>query len=169
MKEAMNTKILKQVVEEALKKLCDKDGELISSDVKEECINHKLAQYIEEYTNKLLPELTCVNVDVEYNKCKDGYQKMMGQKPIRPDILIHKRQSGNSDNYLAVEAKKKYSSKHDKDKIQFLVSAGELGYALGCVVSYQPSQDYIILQYLQSGTNRWEKQKYRKQPFEKAE
>ena len=161
----MTSAKLKNVIIKSLSELCEKDVKLINSEVKEECINHKLAQYIEKHTNEILPELTSINVDVEYNKYKED-PKMMGQYPIRPDVLVHKRKSGNLDNYLAVEAKKGYSSKYDKEKIRFLISNENYNYFLGCLISYQPNRDYLILQFWQSGSSKWERYRYRKQPFE---
>ncbi|MFQ6758245.1 MAG: hypothetical protein D9V46_12160 [Deltaproteobacteria bacterium] len=156
---------LKEVVIESLSKLCENDYLLIESSVKEECINHKFAQYIEYITKQSLPHID-VDVDVEYNKYEHDPKKMMGQTPIRPDIIVHKRQSGNSNNYLAIEAKKEYSSKHDKEKIEHLVLSENFNYSLGCLVSYQPDREYLIIQFLVPSSNDWEKLKYRKQPFE---
>ena len=169
----MTSEKLKTVVIKSLEELCKIDVVLIDNAVKEECINHKLAQYIEKHTKEILRELAHISVDVEYNKYKDE-TKMIGQIPIRPDILVHKRQSGNSSNYLALEAKKDYSSKYDKDKIENLISCGDYNYSLGCVISYQPNRDYLIVQFLQSGRGesgkgKWERDKYRKNPFEKIE
>ena len=147
----------------------EKDFVLIDSAVKEECINHKLAQYIEKYTNIKLPELSSIDVDVEYDKYESTPKMMTDQMPIRPDILVHKRQSGNAENYLAVEAKKGYSSKHDREKIIFLVSDEKYRYSLGCLISYQPNKEYLIVQFLQSRSSEWERQKYGKQPFKKIE
>lgn len=129
-------------------------------------INHKLAQYVELYTKCLLPELSAIDVDVEYNKYKNDPKKMCGSIPIRPDILVHNRQSGNIENYLAIEAKKHYSTEHDKKKIKYLVDNQEYNYLLGCLVSYQPSKNYFIVQFLQQGSSVWERLKFRKQPFE---
>ena len=165
----MNSAKLKAVVIKSLEDLCEKDVVLIDSAVKEECINHKLAQYIEKNTNDILPELTSISVDIEYNKYKEDPEKVMGQDPIRPDVLVHTRQSGNLNNYLAVEAKKDYSSKYDKEKIRFLISDENYNYSLGCLISYQPNREYLILQFWQSGSSEWEKYKYRKQPFKKIE
>jgi hypothetical protein len=161
----MTAEKLKEIVIKSLKKLCENDSVLIDIAVKEECINHKFAQYIEEYTKQSFPGLP-LDIDVEYNKYKDDPQKMGPKDPIRPDILVHKRQSGNTDNYLAVEAKKGYSTEHDKDKIKWLISNQEFNYALGCLVSYQPKKTYLIVKFWQSDRCGWEEQKINKQPFQ---
>lgn len=163
----MTTIQLKDVVIKSLSNLCDNDFILIKSSVKEECINHKLAQYIEKNAVNILPgNLSLIDVDVEYNKYEHDPKKMMGQIPIRPDIIVHQRQSGNSNNYLAVEAKKGYSSQHDKKKIQHLVESDNFQYSLGCLVSYQPDKEYLIVQFIERNSQNWEKRKYLKQPFE---
>ena len=155
---------LKEIVIESLSKLCDKDYLLFESSVKEECINHKFAQYIEYFSKQLSPH---VDVDVEYNKYEQDLKKMMGQTPIRPDIIVHERQSGNSNNYLAIEAKKGYSSQHDKDKIEHLIDSEDFNYTLGCLVSYQPDKEYLIIKFYTRDPKNWETLKYKKQPFER--
>lgn len=154
---------LKNIVIESLSILCNKDFLLIKSSVKEECINHKFAQYIEYIVKQFLPY---IDVDVEYNKYEHDPKKMMDQTPIRPDIIVHERQSGNSNNFLAIETKKNYSSQHDKDKIEYLIESENFNYTLGCLVSYQPAKEYIIVKFYTRDTKNWEILKCKKQPFE---
>jgi len=158
---------LKEIVISSLSILCEKDSILIDNSVKEECINHKLAQYIEKIIReKVCVELNGIDVDVEYNKYDHDPKKMMGQTPIRPDIIVHRRQSGNADNYLAIEAKKLYSSRHDRLKINHLVTSNYFNYSLGCLISYQPDRKYLIVEFLGKGNQNWEKQKFQKRPFQ---
>lgn len=160
----MTTSDLKKIVINSLKNLCEKDLILIEKSLKEECINHRLALYIEN--NKTdHPELTNIDVDLEYNKYEHDHKKMMNQTPIRPDILVHKRESGNSSNHIAIETKKSYSSQHDKKKIKHLVNSGVFDYTLGCVISFQPEKEYLIIQFLESGSEEWEKHRFYKKPF----
>ena len=80
----------------SLRKLLEKDINLIRRKVKEECINHRLATYLEEFSPK---EYSHAIVDLEYNKNYDKDKAIEGSDgkihKIRPDIIIHKRE----DNY----------------------------------------------------------------------
>jgi hypothetical protein len=61
---------LQECVIQALRTLVQSDSDLIKTQPKEECINHKLAQYLEWVLNekRLLDKH---NVDIEYNKYKE--------------------------------------------------------------------------------------------------
>ncbi|MCE1160181.1 MAG: hypothetical protein LWW74_03100 [Burkholderiales bacterium] len=154
---------LKEIVIKSLSKLCEDDYLLIESSVKEECINHKFAQYVESFIKQ---SFDGIDVDVEYDKYKKVDPKIMEGKPIRPDIIAHKRQSGDL-NYLAIEAKKRYSSGRDKRKIKHLVT--NLNYKLGCLVSYQPDRSYLIIQFITQDSECFEILYYEKTPFMKIE
>jgi len=160
----MKAQILKDIIINSLRELCKNDLELINNSVKEECINHKLAQYI-EIEVKLVKNFPFYHVDIEYNKYKKDPNKFKDQKPIRPDILVHKRLSGNKNNYIVIEAKKSYSSKYDKDKIIYLVKNNSYKYSLGCLISYQPKRAYLIIQFYLPEGDIWERMKYNKCPF----
>ncbi len=139
---------LQKSVFEALKLLIKNDIEIIKNKTKEECINHKLAQYLE---NILLNEkiLTVHNVDIEYNKYKKGEKKSADGRNIRPDIIVHERKSGNRNNLIVIEAKKDYESEKDRGKIRNLVQNKETySYSLGVAISYLPNKDYIKIKFL---------------------
>ncbi len=144
--------------------MCENDLVLIENKLKEECINHKLAVYIERNKNDYR-ELENIDVDLEYNQYEEDPKKMMDQTPIRPDILVHKRGSGNLNNYIAIETKKSYSSQHDKNKVEHLVKSPAFQYSWGCLVSFQPERDYLIVQFLVSDSDTWERYRYNKSPF----
>lgn len=92
--------------------------------VKEECINHRIALYLQT----LLLETTCgefclltqgiregkIKIDLEYDKSAD-HGKIIDGQPSRPDILIHRR-GDNSDNFAFLELKKNYLNKRDVEK-----------------------------------------------------
>lgn len=109
----------------AISKLFEKDHHLLSHDLNERTIAHKLAVYLQE-------EFQEYNVDCEYNRnvdeaskqkriyvleseCKrlkkdfikdivDDDTEYMGLSTF-PDIVIHRR-GKNTDNYLVIEIKK---------------------------------------------------------------
>lgn len=141
---------LKEAIFDALKSLIRDDIDLIESQPKEECINHRLACHLECMLLKkgLLKEL---DVDVEYNKYKEDEEKMSQGRNIRPDILVHRRKSGNKDNLIVIEAKKHYDSKEDRQKVEDLVSSERFAYEVGAVISYFPKKEYIKIKFFTSG------------------
>ena len=106
---------LQGCVVQALKMLLQYDSDLINTQPKEECINHKLAQYLES----VLHEKTLLegrDVDIEYNKYKEDEKKSSDGRNIRPDIIVHERKSGNRNNLIVIEAKKNYDTTGDRGK-----------------------------------------------------
>ena len=139
----------------ALKLLIQYDTELIKNQPREECINHKLAQYLELI---LIKEKTLKkhDVDIEYNKYKEDEKKSSNGHNIRPDILVHERKSGNKNNLIVIEAKKNYAVSGDKKKIKDLVENKEkFSYSLGATIAYLPRKNYIKISFL-VGNNNWE-------------
>lgn len=121
--------------------MIENDSYLLDKMVKEECINHRFAHYLENLINQELlkndKSLSTYNlsVDVEYNKYWD-YGKYVEwiEKPIRPDIVLHERWP-NKPCILAIEIKKKYISTHDKAKIKWLISDDRFKYRFWVCVS----------------------------------
>lgn len=155
---------LQEYIIEALKTLIKYDKKLIQNQPREECINHRFAQYLEEILRKKeLSKEQKVNVDVEYDKYKEGGKKSSDGKNIRPDIIAHKRKSG-AKNLIVIEAKKKYIDKNDKDKIRDLVNNKKFNYSLGAGVAYLPDKDYMKIKFLLSN-NSWEIYQLNKNDF----
>jgi len=131
-----------RVIIPALEKLTEKDVKLINLEPWEECINHRLAVYLEQMLRTL--DVFPYNVDMEYDKRLDGEKDVYvdGEKiSIRPDILIHER-GKMRNNLLVIEAKKGRPSKHDLDKIHGLMGE-DYHYDFGCTISYLPGADRI--------------------------
>ncbi len=134
---------------EALKLLIKSDIELIKNQPKEECINHRFAQYLEEKLRKNgISTNLKIKVDVEYDKYKEVKKISSDGKNIRPDIIAHKRKSGNKNNLIVIEAKKKYIDKKDKRKIIDLVNNEKFNYSLGVGVAYLPDRNYMKIKFL---------------------
>lgn len=96
-----------------------------------------------------------LNVDVEYDKYKEDEKKSSGGKNIRPDIIVHKRKSGNENNLIVIEAKKNYIDKKDVEKIKDLVINEDFNYLLGAGVAYLPNRDYMKIKFFLPG-DTWE-------------
>lgn len=138
--------IIKSAVFEALIRLIEKDYGIISNKTKEECINHRLARYLEDILRDkgVISEET---VDIEYDKYGKNPKKTSYGKRIRPDIIVHRRESENEDNLLVVEAKKGYPSPGDRAKVTDLVDSQDYNYSVGALVSYLPQKSYVMIKF----------------------
>ncbi len=129
----------------ALINLNKSDNSLIQRRLNEVCLNHKLANYL-EFGVKHILKLKWVDVDLEYDKNykdKKFIQTKHGKRAIRPDILIHKRED-NSKNLFALECKKGYLNKNDREKLSILLQY-PYDYSLTCGISYLPDKDYMLV------------------------
>jgi hypothetical protein len=130
----------------ALTMLIRYDNDLIENQPKEECINHRLALFLErELHQRGLLEGCCV--DMEYDKYRDDQKKIFNNRFIRPDIIVHERRSGNRNNLIAIEAKKRYGSKEDREKVRHLVKSEDFQYLVGAVISYLPGKQYTKIKF----------------------
>ncbi len=150
-------KRLEDSIFEALKLLLKKDNVIIKNSTKEECINHKFAMYLENILkrdNILLSSTVAWDVDIEYDKYKEGEKKDSQGRKIRPDIIVHQRESGNRNNFIIIEAKKDYPRKNDVDKVNDLVKSARYQYILGVLISYLPNKNYAKIKFKKD--NGWE-------------
>lgn len=147
----MDRNTAKRIINQALKELIEKDNSIIKLRVKEECINHKFAIYIEKFLNEVNNLETKYDVDLEYNKSLDNPKKIVNIEgrdiPIRPDILVHKRQNPDEYNLIAIEVKKDYTNNHDLAKIKGLLK--DFNYTFGFLISYLPNKSYIRVKFYQ--------------------
>lgn len=154
---------LQESIIEALKLLIQYDIDLIKTQPKEECINHKLAQYLE----LILIKKRLLNkhqMDIEYNKYKENEKKSSEGRNIRPDIIVHERKSGNKNNLIVIEAKINYDSKGDRHKVVDLVKSQRFSYSVGAVISYFPSREYVKIKFL-TPENTWKRYLLNKKDF----
>lgn len=156
---------LQKLIMKALKLLIENDIELIRNQSREECINHKFAQYLEELLKSrgVLTKLE-LNVDVEYDKYKEDEKKSSCGRNIRPDIIVHKRKSGNKNNLMVIEAKKNYIDEKDRYKIMDLVKNKDFEYSLGAGAAYLPNRNYMKIKFFLPG-DTWENYQLNKKDF----
>lgn len=157
-------KEIKELLKLSLQDLYRLDRILLDRAIKEECINHRFAIYLENHFKKDNKKI--FSVDVEYNRNVTfnelphlvGFQpeKMVfnkkiifseneNYKEVVPDIIIHERGS-NRNNYLCLEAKKIYSStkKRDKDLYKLVGLLNDpFNYQYACLLEYLPNGDYF--------------------------
>jgi len=153
---------LHESIFEALVMLIEFEKDLIKTQPKEECINHKLAQYLETVLNKK-NLLGSYSVDIEYNKYKEDEKKTSNGRNIRPDIIVHQRKSGDNNNLIVIEAKKNYDDKEDREKIVDLVDSRDYRYSVGSIISYFPLREYVKIKFYAEG--KWRRYLMNKNDF----
>lgn len=137
--------ILHDILIPSLKRLYQEDYNNIKYGVSERNICARLAHHMEnimrEYDAKNRTSFfTSYNADVEYNRMGNGDWKFYEDSQKRPrymvsDLLIQSR--GYEGNLLAVELKKKGSTKKDievdKKRLTSMVTPGAFSHQTGCV------------------------------------
>ena len=147
-------------IQNAFAKLKEEDGSLFGCPIEVEapydsrklhevCINHRLANHLED---SILPLLSGNGekyfVDIEFNREGMNYKEteIEGQKElVRPDIIIHNRKSGDrKNNFLVVECKKADAKdcekEYDTKKIIALLADGKYSYKFGLQVIYSKTE-----------------------------
>ena len=157
---------LQESIIQALKMLIERDRDLIETQPKEESINHKLAQYLEA-TLKEKNLLGVCSVDMEYDKYKEDEKKISNGRYIRPDIISHKRKSGNENNLIVIEAKKNYDNRKDREKVIDLVDSQDYQYSVGAAISYFPKREHVKIKFYVGGV--WKKYLMNKTDFSLTE
>jgi len=158
---------LGQAIRKAFSMLKEKDGCLFDCPIEQElgydarklhevCINHKLANYLEEF---VIPVLREYNeeffVDIEFNR-EGGNKKELKNdgrvRLVRPDIIIHNRKAGSQkNNFLVVECKKsdtrREELKADIKKLEAFIRNGKYSYEFGLQVKYGEGKIEGLLLY----------------------
>lgn len=149
----MNPKLSTWITQSLLDLFTSSDNQIIDRNLKEECINHRFALYLEK--NKP-PVYYNYYIDVEYDKNGSEMKTRLENgvpKIIRPDILVHKRTDDINDNLLAIECKKGYLNSNDKTKLNWLLGNG-YNYQACIGFSYQPSKDYFMVYEMDKQFNK---------------
>ena len=150
MKEQVRDGVLR-----SFRRLVNEDGHLFDCPIEEHssydarklhevCVNHRLANHLEEEIVPVLRLDETIFVDIEFNR--EGVDfKNVGindeDKRVRPDIIIHNRKTGPEKlNFLVVECKKRGTpSKYieeDRQKIRVLMEDERYEYSFGLQVVY---------------------------------
>jgi hypothetical protein len=149
-----------EAIKSALKKLKNNDGMLFECPIEnsnnydprklhEVCINHKLANYLEEYIFPIYyqhPKL--LFTDIEFNREGLNIKELdyKGQEDrVRPDIIIHNRKTGDDKiNILIVECKKEPVNNTDIEtdirKIKAFLTDSKYNYCFGLHVLYSKNK-----------------------------
>jgi len=119
----MSVEDYKEKIREALKEYVKKDWqELMAVDAHEVTNAHRIAVYLES-------RFKGYNIDLEYNRDRENIKKL--ENLIRPDIIIHRR---NSDDNLCIFEIKKSPKEADESENDVGKIKGEIGkyhYKLG--------------------------------------
>lgn len=106
--EFLSPEAMRNVVTRALSIFAERDMDLLHVGVQEETLAHRLAIYIE-------CRVKGWHVDCEYNRnLKTPKMRADGANRMRPDIIVHKRNSPR--NLLVVEIKKSTHNTSDKSE-----------------------------------------------------
>ena len=140
----------------SFRRLVEEDGHLFDCPIEEHssydarklhevCVNHRLANHLEEEIIPVLRIEDPLFVDIEFNR--EGVDlknvRINGKdKTVRPDIIIHNRKTGAEKlNFLVVECKKRDASKkdieEDREKIRALMENERYEYSFGLQVVYR--------------------------------
>jgi hypothetical protein len=126
---------LNQCVDEALKRVYDRDYSLIEREVSERAIVFRFGLYMNEILQST--EFSVYDIDVEYNRNGNEPKRLPNHKNgTYPDFIIHKREV-NTDNLLVLEFKTEWynNQKADKDKIQkYMDLSGEYKFKYGATI-----------------------------------
>ncbi len=157
--EPLTKENIEKRLRHALATMQQQDAHLLSADVNERSVTHRLAMYLQA-------EFPDWHVDAEYNR--DHYKiKAVRLEPeskmsddidattVFPDIIVHRRDT--DDNLLVIEVKKtgQVGTGHDKKKLEAYMRShkeGGLGYAHGVHVVLNVGQGEPKLQWFAAGS-----------------
>lgn len=149
----MNMDSLINSVRVAIKKLYIVDEDLITKDLCERCLVHRLAVHLQQ----LFPSFY---VDCEFNK--SFYKEKVNNKILSSingnyvDIVVHKRSNVLGENLLCIEAKKE-KNKRDRDKdrenLRILTSKDRFAYRLGFYLVLGKSLEKTELELYSNGNS----------------
>ncbi|MCW5874803.1 MAG: hypothetical protein KIS88_09195 [Anaerolineales bacterium] len=139
---------IKNRFEAALNEFLTEDLDLLTRNVNERSLTHRLALYLEK-------QFQGWHIDCEYNR--NGYQpkeiNILPQnastsdtegRSVFPDIIVHQR-GHNDKNLLVVEVKKstgtKASFEYDRNKIRAFRDSEVYRYQVGCFLVFSVGAD----------------------------
>lgn len=149
--------ILKRIIFVALKEFLRKDSLLLELDVREEALSHRVAFYLEQALEEKKYDLSfdsetieSLVTDCEYDKHLDVKKTLHGliekypkkpTKEIRPDIVLHKRNSNTNLIVIEIKKKKSRNKQYAKDKALAFVESS-YKYKFGIYLEFNTGTNY---------------------------
>jgi len=130
---------MKELVMNAANLFIEKDIKLLRLKVYELAVSHRIAVHMENliYNDDKYAQIKEFdpNIDCEYDKIIDAEKLNESGRPIRPDILVHVRES--DINLIAIEIKKDSTDTWDYSKLKTLTNQnGKYKYKLGAFIYF---------------------------------
>ena len=116
---ACGDEALASALTEAIEELFARDHHLLAANVHENAIAAALRGYLLLRVGTA-PDGAKWDVDFDYNRIGLMVKKVYGVQTVRPDLIVHRRDS--DENLLAVELKKGSSQEPDEDDLLNLVA-----------------------------------------------
>lgn len=101
----------KQIIFDALENVTSEPGYKEVHDMHEVALCHRLAVHLENSGR-----FTGYSIDCDYNRDEQEIKRNPEDCEFRPDIIVHIRGSGESNNLIMIEAKKDPCSEKTKEK-----------------------------------------------------
>jgi len=146
----MEIKEIKNLIEKAIDDIYSKELDLLERENNEATISCKLAQY-------LFQKFPGYHVDCEYNRHIKDIKTMTFndvRKIIKPDIIIHKRDTGKN-NLVYIEIKTDHnneSREKDYEKIKNATNLkGEYKYKLGIFIDFNRKKEKSDIIFFEDG------------------
>jgi hypothetical protein len=143
----MNREEIKSRLDEALRRLAEKDRYLLEKDLSERCIASRLAMYLQM-------KFPMYSVDVEYNRDGDTTKRLglpdecaklrneSGEGLVMPDVIVHRR-GPEGPNILVLELKKTTNRLAPGcDRKRILALRDKHGYHYGALIECETRQGH---------------------------
>lgn len=154
--DSISRDAVEQKLKDAIKLFEDQDKYLLTEDINERSITHKLAEYLKqqfqgwdvdcEYNRNVgqVKKLENLEKEIKKNQSAESLARDTQGRTVFPDIIVHKRGRGHEDkgNLLVIEVKKSSSSvseEHDLKKLQGYKE--ELGYQYAVFLKAEVGKD----------------------------
>ena len=137
--------VLAEALIASIEDLFANDVHLLDVNVHENAVASRLIGYLAPRA-PIAPDGARWHVDCDYNRQGVQVKKINGAQQVRPDVIVHRR---NTDalNHLAIEIKKGSSSEADEDDIGHLqayrwpIEGGGLGYVHALFLRFGVQED----------------------------
>ena len=144
------------LLEQSVDLVYQNDKYLIDHSIHEQNLSHRIAYYWENLLKSYDWFIqNGYNIDVEYNRSLNDAKRLdcnSGSSICKPDIILHKRGTQES-NILVVEIKKQNNDiSHDCEKLKaFTATESEYKYQIGIHIVLNQEQTQVKYIYFQNG------------------